>query len=105
MRRSINKAESTYYNELFNSKMNSINNMWKSLGHIINPNKKHKRNEIHKILDNGQFVTDNRNIANVMNNHFCSVGCRLQQQLPRSNGREYLKYLPPPTVNSFLCNQ
>ena len=96
------KAEVQYYNELFDNSKNSIYNLWKSLGHVINPNKKRSSHGINKLLINGNYLTDSSEIANAINEHFCSIGRKLQENIPLSDDKFYRKYLPPPLLNSFF---
>ena len=78
--------------------------LWKSLGNVINPNKKRKGMSISKLLSNGRMVTDKNELPNVLNNHFCTIGKRLQQQIPVTQDDAYKQYLPEPNVNSFYLS-
>ena len=102
LNRCLKNAQSNYYRKLFNSKKNAAFNLWKNLGDIINPNKKRKHSDISKILHNGTWVTDKRNISNIMNNYFCEIGVNLQQKF--SDNDNFKKYLPPASVNSFYLS-
>ena len=102
LRRSIRNAEKMYYKELFDNKKNSIYNMWRTLGVVVNPSKKRKGHDIHKVLSNGKMITNKTQIANVINEHFCSVGDRLMEKLPNNPNYDYKKYLPDPTLGSFF---
>ena len=56
---------------------------------------------INKLLLDGKAVTDNGDIAEVMNQYFCEIGSKLKSKIP-SKGNDYIKYLPPAVVNSFF---
>ena len=100
MRLCLRYAESSYYNDLFNQTKHSTFNLWKHLGPIVNPGKKSKGNVINKIIKNGQFFTDAHSIANAMNEHFCEIGKKLQDEIPDS-GNTYRSYLPQRVTQTF----
>ena len=100
LKRCIEKSRQAYYNTLFNDSKNSAFNLWKSLGNVLNPGKKRTFNVIPKLCNNGMIVNDKQMISDVLNEHFCSIGTRLQNQIPHNNDM-YKNYLPPPLLNSF----
>ena len=102
LRRSIRNAQDNYYKELFTNKKNSVYNMWKTLGVIVNPGKKRKGHDINKISSNGKMITNKNQIANIINEHFCSVGDRLVEGLPNNLNLNFKQYLPDPILNSFF---
>ena len=72
--------------------------MWKIIGKTLNPNKDKSQNAINRLLIDGKNITDNRNIAECMNNFFCTVGKNLAKKLakPRTAFCDYLKQLKKP---------
>ena len=104
----LKTAELDYYSAIFENSRSSTFNLWKILGPVINPKKVHKQTMINKLLLNGKAVTDNGDIAEVMNQCFCEIGSKLKSKIP-SKGNDYIKYLPPAVVNSFfltpLCEE
>ena len=63
-----------YYYEAFNKKSNSVLQMWKSLGQIFNPSRKTKPYHIDKILYENREIHDKQEIADSMNEYFCTIG-------------------------------
>ena len=97
----LHDAEINYYKELFEDNKRSTYNLWKHLGPIINSNKKKTMSSITKLLYEGRCIKDNDGIANSMNEYFCSVGKKLQQDLPQNTAGSFKDYLPDRNENSF----
>ena len=87
----IKHAEESYYQKLFNDTKDSSIKMWKTLGSIINPTKTQKKQQISKLIINGNTINDSKEISNQMNNYFCTIGNQLANDLP--NGKSFHSYL------------
>ena len=74
LRSVIRKAETDYYKNVFNSKTQSIKEMWKELGNLFDTKKKSKRKSISKLSINNQEITKDKDIANALNNYFTKIG-------------------------------
>ena len=59
--------------------------MWKHLGSILNPNKSKKQQRIPKLIINRKEITDDQDIADTMNDYFCTIGPTLVSKLPRED--------------------
>ena len=104
LKRCLHKARVAHYNSLFNDKRDAAINLWKKLGPVLNPNKKRKGHGISKLLNDGKMLHNTREIADAMNNYFCTVGEKLQGDSSAVRTDNFKKYLPPPSVHSFyLC--
>ena len=90
----LRKAEDTYYKELVDSDNQTLFKLWDIFGRIINPSKTRKKNNIPKLIINNKILFEDKDMANAMNNHFCTVGERLASQFPK-NDKGYSNYLPP----------
>lgn len=104
LKKCIQLAQNKYYNVLFTNSKNANLNVWKVLGNVINPGKKKSTQDIRKILLNDNIIHDNVQISNAFNNHFCTVGKRLQEKFKNSNTNcdNYKNYLPPSPIDSFF---
>ena len=82
-----------YYQELFQNKKQASINFWKSLGKTLQTKNKKNKNDIAKLIINGNEITDEYEISNSMNDYFCSVGQNIANGLNRSstNFQQYLK--------------
>ena len=69
----IRKAEAEYYKNVFNSKTQSMKEMWKELGNLLNTKKKTMGSSISKIIINNKEITDDKDIANALNDHFTKI--------------------------------
>ena len=100
----LKSAEIEYHREIFCDKTNSMKELWKHLGHLINHKNRKSFNRIDKIIHKGQSYTKDSDIANVMNEHFCTVGESLQNKLPNCNNNDFKAFLPQPKLNSFYIS-
>ena len=78
--------------------------MWKHLGNLINHKNKNTHTRIDKLSYKGKLHSEDTEIANAMNDHFCSVGESLQKKLPKSNENAFKEFLPRPSLNSFFLS-
>mgnify|MGYP000953569661 CR=1 FL=1 len=93
-------AKELYYKNLFQDNKNATIKMWRTLGSILNPNKKAKHNQIVELKINNVSVTGDYEIANAMNKYFCNVGKNLADELPA--GKDFHNYLKPPVQESIF---
>ena len=100
----ISKAEISYHADIFQNKETSSKDIWKHLNSTINCGKTRRKTDIDKIFFKEKFHTTDEDIANAMNEHFCTVGETLQSRLPNTDSDSFKKYLPPSTLNSFVLS-
>ena len=67
-RKMIRQAQEDYYKVLFDEKQNGMKQMWKHLGSILNPK---RTNKILRLFANNTSITENSEIAETLNQHFC----------------------------------
>ena len=79
-----------YYYETFNKKLNSVQQKWKSLGHIFNPSRKTKPYHIDKILYENREIHDKQEIADSMNEYFVLLVKKLANEQVGNNFQRYL---------------
>ena len=99
LERCIKQAENTYYYELFNNCSNRSKDTWKHLSYLLNK-RKSRSSMINKLILDEQSVTDPQEIADALNDHFCTIGERLSDKLP-DYGNEYQKYITYNIRDSF----
>ena len=68
-----------YYNDRINAFKGDIKGSWRVINEIIN--KKSKSKNIDYIKNRGQEISGNSEIANVMNNYFCTIGTCLPKNI------------------------
>ena len=60
-----------------------------------------RKTEINRVLYNGQTITNHQAIAEAFNDHFCSIGEKLSNELP-DKGTQYRTYLKNRIQNTFF---
>ena len=58
---------------------------------MINPNKKRKQHRINKLLVGENYIENDYDITDYMNNYFCTIGKELAKDIP--TGKDYHSYL------------
>ena len=80
----MRKAQEEYYKDLFDEKQNGMKQMWKHLGSMLNPKRCKGPQMIKRLFSDGENITENSNISETMNKHFCTIGMRLASKIPKS---------------------
>ena len=89
----LSNAQKQYYNDIFSDRKNSVFNLWKCFGRTLNMKKNKSHSKLNKLIVNNTVLNDDNNIANGMNEHFCSIGEKVANNLPRAttNFKSYLR--------------
>ena len=76
----------------FEKNKNSISTVWKSIRSLVNL-KPGKQSTIKLMDENDKMISDPNTIGNIFNDHFSTLGAKVQQKIPHEDGdfREYLK--------------
>ena len=98
------QAETDYYDSEFDYKTNNIKQIWHNLNKLCSTkNKKAKSPTIITTLNyKEKEISTPADIANAMNEYFCTVGTDLVKKLP-DRSVSYTKYLKSPIKNSIYC--
>ena len=99
----MREAEAQYYTNLFDQKKNGMLKMWQVIGKTLNPNKDRSHNTINRLLIDGKNVSNDVDVAESMNNYFCTIGRNIAEKLPKTS-TTYRHYLKHPQPNSFLVS-
>ena len=78
--------------------------MWNHLGAMLNPKRIKGPLMIKRLLLDNIEVTENSAIAETLNRHFCSVGVKLAEKIPKSK-ESFRKFLKSPTPNSIFIGK
>jgi len=73
-KRVLADAENAYYREHFDTKINSIKQLWLNLNRIFSLSKAKSNTSISKLIVNNVEITESKDICNGLNNFFCTVG-------------------------------
>ena len=81
----LKKAEKDYYDAEFQKHKNDMKQTWKLINKVINK-RKNKVTIIKKMkCENGDYVTDQEQICNILNSHFVKNGPTLARKIPVTN--------------------
>jgi hypothetical protein len=79
----VKNAKANYYMQAFSNCEANPKKMWKKVNELTNRNV--KSTNINEISDDGNIVTEPREIANIFNNFFTEIGPKLADDLPEHN--------------------
>ena len=88
-----------YYTIQLEQYKHDMKNTWKVIKQAMNISK--KKSNINKIRFNNQTIEDPKEIANVFNSYFSSIGENLANKIPSSN-KHFSKFLGQPNANSIF---
>ena len=94
-------AKISYYHTKLNELKGNAKDTWK----LLNLMTKGKQSsvKISSIILNNELITNTKNIADTLNNHFCSIGQITGQAVPKSKKDfNYYVNLATPPVNTFF---
>ena len=101
LKKCLHEAEIIHHRDLFDSNKNSVKNTWRHLNFMINPSKKASSPNIDKLIYKNRTYTKHIDIANKMNEHFCTIGKTLQENLGTYPKDGFKEFLPNSIRNSF----
>ena len=68
-------AEQPYFKEQFDTKSNSVKQLWNNLASVASPGRKKNKNNVFKLKEEyGKCLTDPLVLSDTFNKYFCSVG-------------------------------
>ena len=97
----VKKACSKFYSKQFDCKTNTITQLWGNLRKIICNKNNCKNQSIEKLEVNGQILFNDNEIAENLNQHFCSLGSKIAYNLQPSNV-SFETYLTTPVADTIF---
>ena len=97
------EAENKFYRERFDTKSNSIKQLWSNLNRTFSLFKTKNNINIPKLSINNVDITNPKQICNSFNGYFCSVGSNLAAKITTSQN-EFKKYLSKQIPSSMVCD-
>ena len=82
----LKEAENIYYTNIFTERTNGITNFWKAFGETLNSKKKKQRHRLSKLIHDGNTLTDDKDIANGLNDYFCNIGKQISSEIKTKPG-------------------
>ena len=98
------EARTAYYREKFDTRTNTVKQLWTNLNKISSLGKTRTATTIDKLTFNNKDITDPKDICNELNKYFCSVGETLSQSLKPCGQFDFKKYNPQPCRHSMFCS-
>ena len=98
----LNDEENSYYIYLVNEKQSGTTNFWKAYGATLNPNKRKQQTILQKLIVDGKTLTDDKDIADGINNYFCTIGSKISSKIKSPGGHitDFLKN----KINTFFIS-
>ena len=77
------EADTEYFKNKFDSKVNSVKKSWKNLNNVCSASRNNSKKSFINLLNvNGHKLEDKSDICNAFNKYFVKLGDNLVQQLP-----------------------
>ena len=96
----IRIARTTYYHNLFENLKTDVKKTWTEINKILSNKKSNKKTDIKCVIYNGTDYSLDKDIANALNEHFSTIGLRLDNNNPLNySHRQYVRVNMP---NSFF---
>ena len=96
----IKSAKKLYYRNKFLSVQNNSKKTWKILNELLG--RGGEKECLNKIMDNNNVTTDEKKIANIMNDHFTNVPLKIASSLSNPSNLDYRYYLRGNYFHSFF---
>ena len=104
LRKMMRQAQESYYTKLFDEKQNGMKKMWNHLGCMLNPKRSKGPQMIKRLCIDGKNVTENLEISEMLNQHFCSIGNKLAARIPKSI-KSFKHFMKSPLTNSMFFDK
>ena len=85
------QSKKAYFAAEFEKNKNTVAAVWKSIRSLVNL-KPGKKSSIKLMDDQQNIISDSKTIANIFNDHFSTLGAKVQDKIPQQEG-SYSSYL------------
>ena len=99
----LKDAENSYYINLVNEKQSGTTNFWKAYRATLNSNKRKQQTKLQKLIVDGKTLTDDKDIADGINNYFCTIGIKISSKI-KSPGGHFTDYLKNKINKTFFIS-
>ena len=97
-------AQTAYYREKFDTRINSVKQLWVNLNKISSLCRSKTSTKIERLIYNNEDITHPHDICNSLNTYFCSIGPTLVQSLNPCGQSDFKYYCPSSCKDSMFCN-
>ena len=99
----VKYSKLNYYHDYFKTNSRNVKNIWAGIKQIITVKSKGLNNQVSKLVQNNQTITDPKEIATAFNKFFSSIGQKLADSIPVA-GKDPLAFMGPSQPNSFYLS-
>jgi len=96
-------SKTAYYTAYFERNKNKSSEVWKGIRNLVNL-KTTKSSNIKLMDENSNLVTDRKKIANTFNNHFSTLGAKIEQKIPFTQGNVYEYFNKKDSNGNLIIN-
>ena len=89
--------------KLVNEKQSGTTNFWKAYEATFNPNKRKQQTKLQKLIVDGKTLTDDKDVADGINNYFCTIGNKISSKI-KSPGGHFTDYPKNKINNTFFIS-
>ena len=98
----LHKAQTTYYEKIFDAKTSNMKQLWVNLNRVCNARKDRKNNNgIDKLQTDKGVITSPVEIGNAFNRFFSNIGHDLAKTLPATS-KNFTDYFKTANINSIF---
>lgn len=98
----LQKAQSLYYEKLFDTKVSNMKQLWSNLNRVCNAKKDRKNNNCIEMLQTDKgIIKSPAAIGNAFNRFFCNIGHDLAKKLPTTSNN-FTDYMKTANINSIF---
>ena len=101
LKKNIRECKSRYYNNAFDKYKHDMKNTWKLISEIFNKGNRSKNN-ITKLLHNGQEITNPCDMANEFNSFFANIGPILASKIVSDDKKPFQFFLTNNVNTEFI---
>ena len=97
----LRACEKKYYNDLIIQNKSDIKATWRIINSVVK-NKDHPQLPVEFKNSSGYKISGEKNIAHEFNKYFVNIGPNLADEIPSSEGKHVLDYMPAANPHSFF---
>ena len=97
----VRVSKQTHYNKYFEENKNNCRAIWIGINEVICPKSKKKLNSPTSLIDEGETITNPKNIVEHFNKFFIEIGTNIQNKISPTK-KYYTDYLLNPSKETFL---
>ena len=94
-------SKKNYFASQFERNKNKLSEIWKCIRSLVNL--KPTKTPVLKLMEGGVLLSDPKDVSNIFNEHFSTLGSKVQQKIPSEKG-SYMSFLQKKKNNRLIIN-